>query len=118
MNVTSLRPWGMALATLTATGLVLFAHPQIALAQQDRSFNPQVVHPAPGPDEFITVESAVPLRHKSYGLGLALNWSRDEFSILTYDTIKRSTTTVRANLIENALGADVWAAFGLFNRFQ
>jgi outer membrane protein OmpA-like peptidoglycan-associated protein len=119
MTLNGLRPRGAALAAvLTATTLVLLIHPRNAYSQQDRSFNPQLFHPAPGPDEFITVESAVPLRHKAYSLGLSLSWARNEFSIFNYDTIKGSTTTVRANLIENALSADLWAAFGLFNRFQ
>jgi len=118
MTPTRLRPWGAALASLVAAALLASLYPRVALAQQERSFSPQIFHVAPGPDEFITVESAVPLRHKSYGLGLELNWARNTFSIFNYDAITNKTTSVRANLLENVLGGDLWAAFGLFNRFQ
>src|SRR4051812_36100315 len=118
MTATRLRPRGAALVTTTAVGLLALLHPCNVFAQQDRSFNPQIFHVAPGPDEFITVESAVPLRHKAYGLGLTLNWARNEFSIFNYDAIKKQTTGIRANLLGNVIGSDVWAAFGLFNRFQ
>src|SRR6478609_5585822 len=118
MSATRLRPVGAALVITTAVGFLALLYPCNAFAQQDRSFNPQIFHVAPGPDEFITVESAVPLRHKAYGLGLTLNYARNEFSIFNYDAIKGQTTSVRANLLENVLASDVWAAFGLFNRFQ
>ena len=103
---------------MTAAALLALVHPRIAHAQQDRSFSPQIFHVAPGPDEFITVESAVPLRHKAYGLGLTLNWGRNEFSIFNYDAIKGQTTSVRANLLQNVVASDVWAGIGLFDRFQ
>jgi len=118
MTATRLRPSGAALVLATAFGLFALVHPCNVFAQQDRSFNPQIFHVAPGPDEFITVESAVPLRHKAYGLGLTFNYARNEFSIFNYDAIKGQTTSVRANLLENVLASDLWAAFGLFNRFQ
>src|ERR1700761_6882033 len=117
MNPIRLGPWGLALATFVAAALVVVVQPSVAHAQQERSFSPQIFHVAPGPDEFVTVESAVPLRHKSYGLGLTVNWARNEFSIFNYDAIKNETTSVRANLLANVIGADVWAAFGLFGRF-
>ena len=117
MTLNGLRPWGAALA-LAAAALVLGIHPRVASAQQARSFNPQLFHPAPGPDEFITVESAVPLPHKAYSLGLTLNWARDEFSIFSYDQASSSTSKVRANLIDNALGGELWGAFGFLDRFQ
>jgi outer membrane protein OmpA-like peptidoglycan-associated protein len=92
----------------------------VASAQpiQDRSFSPQVFHPAPGPDEFISVESAVPLGHRGFAFGLFFNYARNEFSILGYDPTKMSTTSDRADLIKAAIGADLWAAYGLWNRFQ
>ena len=117
MSLLRLRPRGAALWI----GAVVLLVSTIAFAQAprvDRSFDPSLFHPAPGPDEFITVESAVPLRHKSYGLGLFFNYARDEFSIFNYDQSKSSTTTVRSNLLQNALGGEIWAAYGLFNRFQ
>jgi outer membrane protein OmpA-like peptidoglycan-associated protein len=103
---------------IVAVTLLFTAWPRAARAQQDRSFSPQLFHPAPGPDVFITVEAARPLRHKVYGLGLYLNWSRNPFSILSYDAVKRTTTGARADLIENAFAADVWAAFGIAQRLQ
>lgn len=90
--------------------------PQGAVAQ--RSFNPQLFHPAPGPDAFVTVESAVPLAHKAYSLGLTLNWARDPFALLGYDQQKGTTTGARAVLLQNVLGGELWGAFGLFDRFQ
>jgi outer membrane protein OmpA-like peptidoglycan-associated protein len=79
---------------------------------QDRSFNPQLFHPAPGPDEFITVESAVPLQHKGYGLGLFFNYARNEFSI------SKSTGGLLSQFMKATIGADLWAAFALWDRFQ
>ncbi len=90
-----------------------------ALAQRtDRSFNPQLFHPAPGPDEFVTVEPAAPLAHLQYQVGLYLNYARNEFTIYGYNDSSSSTGAARANIIANALGADLWAAVGLFNRLQ
>src|ERR1700693_1134893 len=79
--------------------LALLALPANAVAQQDRSFNPQLFHPAPGPDEFVSVESAVPLRHKGWAIGLYFNYARNEFSVLSYDTSKMSAGASRADLI-------------------
>ncbi|MDB4966014.1 MAG: OmpA/MotB domain protein [Myxococcales bacterium] len=117
MSLSSLRLRGAALSILAAT-LVPSLYPSRAFAQQDRSFNPQLFHAAPGPDEFITVEPAPVIRHKGYGIGLFVNYGRNEFSVFGYDAIKRGTTDVRANLIQNVIATDVWAAFGLFNRLQ
>jgi outer membrane protein OmpA-like peptidoglycan-associated protein len=99
--------------------LAVVAGASAAQAQRtDRSFNPQLFHPAPGPDEFVSVEPAAPLGHLQYQVGLYLNYARNEFTIYGYDTSKSSTGAVRANLIANALAADLWAGFGLFNRLQ
>src|SRR5579862_6489783 len=84
----------------------------------DRSFNPQLFHPAPGPDEFVTVEPAAPLGHLQYQVGLYLNYARDELSIFSYDTNSNSTGSIRSNIIANALAADLWAGFGLWRRLQ
>jgi OOP family OmpA-OmpF porin len=119
--ISSLRPRGAALL-LCAASTWLALTPGQARAQtaapQDRSFSPQLFHPAPGPDEFITVEPAAPLKHKAYGLGLFFNYARDEFSIFGYDTATKKETAARAQLLQNALSMDVWAAIGLFDRFQ
>jgi len=85
---------------------------------QDRSFSPQLFHPAPGPDKFVDVESAVPLGHKSFGIGLFFNYARNELQINGYDPVAMRPTGVHADLIANALSADVWAAVGLWDRFQ
>src|SRR6185437_10600767 len=101
---------------LAFAAVLLLAAP--ARAQQDRSFSPEIFHPAPGPDEFITVEPARVLRHKAYGVGLYFNYARDPFSILGFDNGQMKTSSTRADLIGNAFSADLWAAFGLWNRFQ
>src|SRR5258706_13995338 len=74
--------YGWRLGVLAVT--LLGSAPAFA-QREDRSFNPQLFHPAPGPDEFISVESAVPLRHKQYGIGLFLNYSRNGVSIFGFD---------------------------------
>ena len=86
--------------------------------REDRSFNPQLFHPAPGPDEFVTVEPAAPLLHLQYQVGLYLNYARNEFTIYGFDSSSNKVGAERANIIANAMGADLWAAIGLFKRFQ
>ncbi|MFI4967060.1 MAG: hypothetical protein ACHP9T_17045, partial [Caulobacterales bacterium] len=85
---------------------------------QDRTFSPQLFHPAPGPGEFVDVESPVPLGHKSWGFGFFLNYARNELELAGFDTTTMRPTGARADLIANALSADLWAAVGLWNRFQ
>src|SRR5579859_7659887 len=90
-----------------------------AFAQRaDRSLNPQLFHPAPGPDEFVTVEPAAPLGHLQYQVGLYLNYARNPFTIDTFDVTTNKAGATRANLIANSLGADVWVALGLWRRLQ
>src|SRR6516162_1790924 len=84
----------------------------------DRSFNPQLFHPAPGPDEFVSVEPAAPLAHLQYQVGLFFNYARNEFSIYAYDNLNKQTGAIRANIIANALAADLYAGLGLWNRLQ
>jgi outer membrane protein OmpA-like peptidoglycan-associated protein len=99
-------------------GIVFGSVTASAQTREDRSFNPQLFHPAPGPDEFVTVEPAAPLGHLQYQVGLYLNYARNELSIFTYNTNSNSTGSIRANVIANALAADVWAGFGLWRRLQ
>jgi len=89
-----------------------------AYGQQERSFSPQLFHPSPGPDEFISVEPAKPLAHLQWGVGLFFNYARNQFSILGYDPSSMSTTGARADLIAHAISMDAWAGLGLWNRFQ
>lgn len=84
----------------------------------DRSFNPQLFHPAPGPDYFISVEPAQPLGHKSFGVGLFFNYARNTFSILDYDSAQMRAAGTRVDLLGHALSMDVWGAIGLFRRLQ
>src|SRR5215471_383564 len=76
-----------------------------ARAQLDRSFSPQLFHPAPGPDEFVTVEPAVPLGHKGWQVGAYFNYALNPFSIFNYDPVKMETTGLRAHFLQHALGA-------------
>src|SRR6476619_1072626 len=104
-----LRPfWGL-LSTILLCGI---AH------AQDRSFSPQLFHPAPGPDQFVVVESAVPLTHKGFGFGLYFNYARNEIQLSGYDVVNMRPSGAHADLIANALSADVWAGVGLWNRLQ
>src|SRR5262249_52774137 len=87
---------GVALAVLGAVSPVL--------AQRvDRSFNPQLFHPAVGPDEFITVEPGGVLGHLQYEVGLYLNYARNEFTIYQFDNNTKQTSSPLANLIANRL---------------
>jgi outer membrane protein OmpA-like peptidoglycan-associated protein len=96
--------------------LLLFAG--TAHAQYDASFNPQLFHPAPGPDRFVTVESAVPLPHKSWGVGLFFNYSRDTLSLAGYDAITGQPNGARSDVLAHSLAMDLWAGVGLWGRLQ
>jgi outer membrane protein OmpA-like peptidoglycan-associated protein len=84
----------------------------------DRSFSPQFFHPAPGPDEFITLEPAAPLRHKEFGIGFFASYARNPLPIFNYDDTKKAVTGTRANIIGNLLGAELWAGIGIIDRLQ
>src|SRR4051812_5611152 len=84
----------------------------VSAQRTDRSFNPQLFHPAPGPDEFVTVEPAAPLAHLQYQVGLYLSYARNQFTIYGVDS---SGNTARANLLANTLAADLYAGLGLWN---
>src|SRR5258706_12465858 len=84
---------------------LLFAN--IARAQFDRSFSPQLFHPAPGPDEFVTVETPVPLGHLGWSVGAYFNYALDPFSIFTYDPVKMTSVGgPRTHFMPNSLAAD------------
>lgn len=103
-------------------GVLLILAPVVAFAQspapQDRTFSPQIWHPAPGPDEFISVEPAKPLAHKGWGVGLYFNYARNLLSILNYDAQRMTAGSTRANIVGNLIGADVYAAIGVIDRLQ
>ena len=98
--------------------LAVLALAQPSFAQQNRSFSPQLFHPAPGADEFVTIESAIPLAHKGYGFGLYTNYARDPLSILGFNAANKSSTGIRSDVISAMVGSELWAALGLFNRLQ
>src|SRR4051794_40064391 len=101
------RPGQILLSRALASGLLVAATLCVATGAraQDRSFSPQLFHPAPGPDEFVTIEAARPLQHKAYGLGLYLNYARNPFSIYQYDTTSMSTGKIISNVISNIVAA-------------
>ncbi|HEX9102325.1 MAG TPA: OmpA family protein [Polyangia bacterium] len=103
------RPWPALLLLLIAG---------TAHAQYDSSFNPQLFHPAPGPDRFVDVESAVPLPHRNWGVGLFFNYARDQLTLAGYDAGTGQPNGVRADVLAHAISADLWAGVGLFNRLQ
>ena len=108
----SIARWGVAASLLAASTVAQAQSPQ------ERSFSPQLFHASPGPDEFVSVEPARPFAHKAWGVGLFFNYTRNEFSILNYDSTSMKATNSRANLISDALSVDAWAGVGLWNRFQ
>src|SRR5262245_17766130 len=93
-------------AVLAALGAVSPAFAQ----REDRSFNPQLFHPVPGPDEFVNIEPAGVLLHLQYEVGLYLNYARNEFTIYQYDNSTNKAAKPLANIIANRLALDVWAA--------
>jgi OOP family OmpA-OmpF porin len=115
------RAWALRIVAVTAFLSPLHAFGQ---AVQERSFSPQLFHPAPGPDTFVTVEPAAPLGHKQWQVGLYLNYARNPLSILTYDSSSSgppsssAEKSSRANIIKNMLGAELWGAIGLIGRLQ
>ncbi len=60
----------------------------------------------------------MPLRHLGWSVGLYLNYARNEFSILNFDSKSMSAGGTRADLIKAGIGADLMASFGFLNRFQ
>src|SRR3954468_14103910 len=115
MTRLSCRHVGLLVALSLST---FFSNKAAGQALQERSFSPQMFHPAPGPDEFVSVETAVPLRHKGWAVGLFFNYARNQFSILNFDNSAMKAGDSRADLLANSLSLDAWAAFGFFNRFQ
>ena len=108
-------PWRRLIVAVSLMLMALTA-PAAAQAPDGRSFNPQIFHAAPGPDEFVTVESATPLPHKAWGVGLYLNYSRNPISLLANDVATGQQTHLYPQA--HVAAADVWAAVGLVDRLQ
>ncbi len=83
----------------------------------DRNFSPQLFHPAVGPDEFLTVQPAAPLPHLNFSVGLWFNYSLNSLTIFTVNP-DNSVGDRRANVLQNALAADLVFSLGLFDRLQ
>ncbi len=97
---------------------LLLAANAFAQAPQERSFSPQLFHPSPGPDHFITVEPAEPFAHKGWGVGLYFNYARETFTISKVDPVTRKQTGAAASIVGHMLGLDVWGGVGLWRRLQ
>ena len=82
------------------------------------SFDPQLFHPAPGPDDFVTVEPATVLHHLQPGAGVYFNWARDPLTILTYSSRTMDPYGVTLHAQANVVGAEVWLGIGFWERFQ
>ena len=113
----SLRLGLVLLVGCTVLGGTPLAHAD-APPSTDRTFSPQIFHPAVGPDELLTVESAQPLAHLNFSVGLWLNYARGLLNIDSYNAQTMTVGATRAELIKNALGGDLVAAIGLFDRAQ
>ena len=113
--LTCLRSLARAVA-LAVLLLASFAHAQPATVE--RSFNPRIWFPTPGPDHFISVESATPLPHLGFAVGLYFNYARNTFSIYRYDPANEKIAQNRAALMRTVVAADLYAAIGAINRFQ
>ena len=113
MRICARSSYALAAAVLLSS-TVAFAQ----TATIDRSFNPRIWYPAPGPDRFISVEAATPLPHLGFAVGLYFNYARNTFSIYRYDPANERIAQNRAALLRTAVGADVYAALGVINRLQ
>ena len=82
------------------------------------SFSPQLFHPAPGPEDFVSIESARPLHHLQVAAGLTLDYARDPLSILTYSSRTLDPYGTKVDVQRHALSGEVWAGLGLFEHFQ
>ena len=111
------RPFGYIALTLFLTSLA-----STASAQQgtplDRTFSPQLFHPAVGPDEFLSTEAAMPLAHLNYSMGLWLNYSRNSLTIYPVDPSSNTVGKAVASPLRDALSADLVFAIGLWDRLQ
>src|SRR6187401_751616 len=97
---------GLRLVVIGTVWATVLTAPFDVLAQ-DRSFNPGIFHPAPGPDKFVAVESAVPFAHKAWGVGLMFSYARNELTLAGFDTIMQQPTGVRADVIAHSISADL-----------
>ncbi|MEO6954609.1 MAG: transporter [Polyangia bacterium] len=82
------------------------------------SFSPQLFHPAPGPDDYVSIESAKPLHHLQVAAGLTLDYARDPLSILTYSSRTLDPYGTKIDVQRRAISGEAWVALGLFERFQ
>ena len=111
-----------ALTRGVAVAIVAWAH--VAGAQQppftsrDASFNPQLFHPAPGGEEFVTVEPAAPLHHEQVGAGAWLDWARNPFSVLTYSSRTHDPYGASVQVQSNVLAGEAWLGVGVWERLQ
>src|SRR5262249_3828173 len=109
----------LACACRLGVALAVLGGVSPAFAQrEDRSFNPQLFHPVPGPDEFVNIEPGGVLGHLQYEVGLYLNYARNEFTIYQYDNTTGKASKPLANTIANRLALDLWAGLGIVNRLQ
>ncbi len=105
-------------APLLVVAIALALPGSVASAQNSPAFSPQLFHPAPGPDEFVTVESARPLSHLSVGAGLYLDYTHDPLSILTYSSRTGDPFGTTVHVQEYVLSSELWVGLGLWDRLQ
>ena len=102
--------------------LVFGALPSVARGQAsppaDASWNPQLFHPNPGPDDFVTVEPARPLHHLSVAAGLHFDYARNPLDILTWSSRTQDPWGARIQAQTNVVGAHAWVGLGLMERWQ
>jgi OOP family OmpA-OmpF porin len=105
---------------LLAFLLLLLAVPARAqdTPRTDRTFSPQLFHPAVGPDEFLSVEPAQPLGHRNYAVRLWFNYARGPLAILSVNNQTGTVGGARALLVRDLISADLTGAIGVANRLQ
>jgi hypothetical protein len=86
--------------------------------QSQASFNPQLFHPAPGPEAYLTVDGAQPLHHLSVGAGLVFDYARDPLSILTFSARTGDPYGAKVFVQSHVTSATAWIGLGLFERAQ
>ena len=102
----------MALAVLCCT---LAAAPALGqtTASGSTALDIQLFHPAPGGNDFVTVQSADPNSHLGLSAGLSLNYSKDPLSLqlLRSDGTKDSI----GGVVKTRIDANLLLALGLYN---
>jgi outer membrane protein OmpA-like peptidoglycan-associated protein len=101
-----------ALAAVAALLPATSARAQFA-APIETTVDAQLFQPAIGPRNFLTVDSTSVLDHKRLGFGLSVNYQRHPYQVYTVGAMPGTS-----NLIDYQWSSDLYAAIGLFGKYQ